>query len=778
MALRARVAVGIALGALLALAAADLALPPPIPDLARTTATLVLAEDGTPLRAFPAADGVWRYPVAIDAVSPLYVAALTGYEDRWFFIHAGVNPAALLRAFAQAVWHRDVVSGGSTLTMQVARLIEPIPRTLPGKLKQIVRALQIERRLSKAEVLTLYLNLAPFGGNVEGVAAASWAYLGKAPRELSHAEAALLAVLPQAPSRLRPDRHPDAARGARDKVLARLADLGIWSRAEFDEAAAEPVVARRLKPPMTAALFAERVRRQRPGAGAITTTIDARLQRVAERRVAAHLAALPERTSAAVLVVDNQSLATRVYVGSARFGDSARLGHVDMVQATRSPGSTLKPFIYALALDGGLIHSASLLVDAPQDFDGWRPTNFGDAFLGPVAASDALKRSLNVPAVDLLERVTPGRFAARLAHVGLILALPDGAEPNLALALGGTGTSLEQLIGAYAAFARDGTAAAPRFYPDAPLAPRRFASVGASWIVRDMLAAGGRPGDGIAGLDVSTRAGLAWKTGTSYGFRDSWAIGVTPRYTLGVWIGRPDGTPLPGQYGAITALPLLVTLADALPKASGDTRFPPAPQSVSARDICWPLGGPLGETPADACARMHRAWVLDGVVPPTLADRRARASEGLVQTVLVDAASELRVRPDCAAADATRIVTLARWPARLSPWLDSSGVGVVPAWSRACATPAAMPNAGRLAITAGVDGSVLRRAPRSAHPPTLDLAVVGADGEVSWLINDRLVGVSRGGAPLRYRFTDSGTQRIVALDQSGRFDRVTLEVID
>jgi penicillin-binding protein 1C len=773
------IAGGAALGLALATLALDRLLPPPLPEPGRDQPTLVVARDGTPLRAFPTARGTWRYPATPASVSPLYLEALIGYEDRRFRLHPGVDPVALTRALAQALLHGEVVSGGSTLTMQVARLIEPIPRDTGGKLKQIVRALQIERRLHKDQILTLYLERAPFGGNLEGVAAASHAYLGKPPDRLSSSEAALLAVLPQAPSRLRPDRHPEAARAARDKVLARLASQRAWPQSVLAEAAAEPVVARVLRPPLSAALLAERLRRADPGAAMIRTTIDARVQHLVERRVAAHLAALPARTGAAVLVVDAASLDTLAYVGSGRFADPERAGHVDMVAARRSPGSTLKPFLYGLALDDGLIHSASLLVDAPQDFDGYRPANFGDVFRGPVSATDALKLSLNVPAVDLIERVGPARFSARLHHGGVDLALPRGAVPNLALALGGVATSLEDLVGGYTAFARGGLAGAPRYRADAPLDERQLMSAGAAWIVRDMLGADGRPGDGITGLDVSRRARLAWKTGTSYGFRDAWAIGLTPSLVIGVWIGRPDGSPMPGQYGAITALPLLVALTDALPHSTNDSAWPPPPDEVVRVPVCWPLG--LAAAAHDDEALCHRrldAWTLAGTTPPTLPDRHEPAGASLKHAHLVDAANGLRVRLDCSTGP-TRQVTIAAWPTRLAPWLpESTRSRARPAaWAPGCAADAAGPGRGRLRIDGRLDGLVLRPAPGASRAPSLDLAAIGADGEVHWLVNNRLVGRSRVGHPLRHRFDQPGEQVIVAMDRSGQYDRARLQVL-
>ncbi|MBS0437922.1 MAG: penicillin-binding protein 1C, partial [Proteobacteria bacterium] len=471
----------------------DRLFPLPLPD-GNGGSTVVLARDGTPLRAFTDIDGAWRYPVSPDDVSPLYLQALLTYEDRWFYWHPGVNPIALARAFAQLVRHGHIVSGGSTLTMQAARILDPQPRSVGGKLRQILRALQLEAHLSKRQILTLYLNRAPFGGTIEGVQAASWAYLGKPASRLSHAEAALLAVLPQSPTRLRPDRNPKVARIARDKVLARMAALHVWSPATVRDARIESVAARELQSPLHAALLAERLHEAQPNARRIETTIDANLQRALEARVADYLGRLPARTSAALLVVDNATLEARAYIGSGAFGDEARLGHVDMVRAWRSPGSTLKPFLYGLALDDGLIDSESLLVDAPQSFGNYRPGNFDMAFTGPVSAADALRESLNVPAVDLLDRVGPTRFVARLANAGLNIRFPRGVDPNLSIILGGGGARLEDLVGAYTALNRDGVSGHVRFSKTDPVADRRVLSDGAAWIVRAILEAHPRPG--------------------------------------------------------------------------------------------------------------------------------------------------------------------------------------------------------------------------------------------------------------------------------------------
>ncbi len=754
----------------------DRAHPLPLPDLAADAATVVLAGDGEPLRAFPDGRGVWRYPVTLDDVPAEYLQALLHYEDRRFRWHRGVDPVALARAAGQWLRHGRIVSGGSTLTMQVARLIAPQPRSLAGKLRQMLRALQLEWHLDKDAILGLYLNYAPFGGTLEGVQAASYGYFGKPLARLTPAEAALLAVLPQAPSRLRPDRHPEAARAARDKVLSRLARDAVWPQAKIAEALQEPVVARALRPPMHAALAAQRLRDAEPAARRIASTLDAELQRRLEERVAAWVLGLPPRSSAAVLVADTRTLEVRAYVGAGRFADGDRFGHLDMVRAWRSPGSTLKPFLYGLALDDGLIHARSLLVDAPQDFDGYLPGNFDGRFRGPVDATSALQASLNVPAVAVLQALGAERFAARLAHAGLPLRLPAGARPNLSMVLGGTEARLEDLVAAYAALQRDGLAAPLRLRAgESSAGERRLLSPGAAWIVRQMLQEAPRPGEAAGRFDTSGRTPLAWKTGTSYGFRDAWALGSSPGATIGVWVGRPDGTPMPGHYGAITALPLLFAVADALPRT---LRADPGPRpaSVDPGWICWPLGRRIEDTQPGHCVRRFEAWLLDATVPPTLQRADATGFAPLLGFAR-DRDSGRQVAGRCRLPHRVEQIEIARWPPFALPWLSAAErrAQSLPPLAEDCAV-AAEPVAA-LRIVGIEDGARVRRPPGSQLPPQLDLRALGAEGDVRWLVDGRLAGRTRGDASLRISLEAPGRIVILALDARAAYGRVGIEVL-
>lgn len=751
---------------------ADRLWPLPLPgdDLAR----VVVAEDGTPLWRFADAEGVWRYPVSPEQVSPLYLEALLTYEDRWFYHHLGINPLALARAAWLNLHGGRVVSGGSTLSMQVARLLEPHPRTLPGKLRQMARTLQLEWHLSKREILQLYLDRAPFGGTLQGVAAASWAYLGKSPQHLTPAEAALLAVLPQAPSRLRPDRHPLRARQARDKVLERLAEYHIWPAQRIAEAREEPLLLAPRQEPALAPLLARRL--NHPGSPPlIRTTLDAALQRRLEDLLLGWRARLPERTSAALLVVDAQTMAVRAYLGSVDLDDARRFGHVDMVHALRSPGSTLKPFLYAMAMDDGLIHSESLLQDVPRRYGDYRPGNFSSGFSGPVSASAALAMSLNLPAVQLLEAYGPKRFAAQLRMGGVPLALPPLAEPNLALILGGVGSRLEDLVGGYAALAREGKAAQIRLQPQDPLVERRLMSPGAAWITRRILSGLARP-DRDPHAELTGPAPLAWKTGTSYGFRDAWSIGVGPRYLIGVWIGRPDGTPVPGQFGLASAAPLMLQVHDLLSNRDRQRGLnqpaPRKPASVDVAAICWPLGQPLERTDPN-CRRQRFAWTLDGTVPPTLQASDQPLGLGLRDTLWVNARG-LRVNEDCPGATPR---TLVLWPAPLEPWLPKAErrAARLPAVDPAC-PPRQVSPAPPLSIVGIRPADQLRRPAVSGEPLRLRVSALGGDGQRWWFLNGAQVGETTGQEALMVALTRAGSFELSVLDDSGQTARVAFEV--
>jgi len=548
------------------------------------TSIEVLDRNGRLLRVYPVEDGIWRMGLRLDQVDRRFVEMLIAYEDRRFRSHSGVDVLALVRAGAQALRHGRVVSGGSTLTMQLARLLEDGPTgRWSGKLRQIRLALALERRLSKAEILTLYLTHAPYGGNVEGLRAAAYVWFGKEPRRLTPAEAALLVALPQAPEGRRPDRAPEAALAARAQVLGRMAASGVLSSEDGSVAQKASLPVAMAAMPRLAPHLADRLRSELPGARRLSLTVEAGLQARMERLVQAAARRAGDRLSAALIVADHQSGEILASVGSPEYADQGRQGFVDMTQALRSPGSTLKPLIYGLAFDQGLVHPETLIHDGPVDFDGYAPQNFDGVYRGDLRVREALQLSLNIPVVKLTRELGPAQVMAALRRGGAVPQLPGGT-PGLAISLGGVGVSLQDLVQIYAGLAAGGQGLNLRIISGKEKAETaRMISDVAAWHLGDILRDLAPPTGARAGV-------LAYKTGTSYGHRDAWAVGWDGRHVIGIWMGRADGTPVPGAFGGDLAAPVLFE-AFGLLKPDFET-LPPPPAAtliVSAAELPAPL---------------------------------------------------------------------------------------------------------------------------------------------------------------------------------------------
>lgn len=669
---------------LFALAAYELKLFEPLPlDAAASSSRLVLDREGRLLRAFTTPDGRWRLDAKPEEVSGAYLSLLLAFEDRRFWKHGGVDPFALGRAVLQAIRHGRPISGGSTLTMQVARLLRGSPtHSIPAKFQQIADALRLEATLSKREILSLYLKLAPYGGNLEGVRAASLAYFGKEPHRLSIAEAALLVAIPQSPEMRRLDRGDGNPSGglieARNRVIRAAARVHAIGQADASAAMAQASPRGRREFPALAPHLCDRLIAAQPNDPVIETTIDSKLQEAAERIARRNAQGYGEKISIAALIVSNATGEVLAHVGSAGYFDDTRLGAIDMTAAIRSPGSALKPFIYGLAFEDGLAHPETAIEDRPVRFDTYAPVNFDGAFRGTVTVRTALQLSLNVPAVKVLNEVGPVKLAARFRDAGMPFAVPR----NLTVALGGVGLSLENLTGLYLALARGGSVI-PLLYqknkvrpvwdsPDAPV----LLQPAAAWYVTDILR-------GVPVPASATPGAVAFKTGTSYGFRDAWAAGFDGDYTIAVWVGRPDGSSAPGLVGLRAAAPVLFELFSAIgphrapfagapPNVIGvhkTTDLPP-PLRVFREQKRELLGGPGQEAPlhiayppANSEVELASAedgaeklpvplkaeggtlpltWLVDGVPLTTSPHRREAflkpSGPGFVQITVVDAA--------------------------------------------------------------------------------------------------------------------------------------------
>ncbi|MBB3945227.1 penicillin-binding protein 1C [Rhizobium skierniewicense] len=552
----------------------DHAYPPPLQN-ARIVSQEVLDRDGKLLRAFATPQGRWRLHTSAEDVDPQFINMLVAYEDQRFFDHGGVDVQALGRAAWQLLTNGRIVSGASTLSMQVARLIEPrTDRSLGTKFLQMVRAWQIERRLSKPEIIDLYLNIAPYGGNLEGVRSASLAWFGKEPKRLDTAEAALLVSLPQLPEKRRPDRFPDAAKQARARVLQRLAVSRVVGEGEAARAAVVAIPAKRLDLPSYAPHLAQAARARFPQSLTIGSTLRLPVQKELEDLAQRSAEKLGDKVSVAIVMADSTTGEIVADVGSSDFLDSNRRGWVEMSRAVRSPGSTLKPFIYGLAFENGLIAQETVIEDRPADFSGYRPRNFDMQYQGDVSIRQALQLSLNVPAVRLLDAVSPAALLVRFRRASVKLTLPKAEAPGLAIALGGAGLSLVDLVQLYAALANggqpvvlgDGVRNKPQLLNVDPLF-----SKAAIWNITDALSS-------ILPPVGMKQRGIAYKTGTSYGYRDAWSVGFDGRYVIGVWAGRADNGSVPGLAGYVSAAPILF---EAFSKSGvALTPFPPAPPGV------------------------------------------------------------------------------------------------------------------------------------------------------------------------------------------------------
>ena len=745
------------------------ALPKPALYDGLTFSTLVTARDGQPLKLKPAADGRYRLFTPFDEIAPAMIDATLLYEDRRFYRHPGVDPLALVRAAWTTYVRRSRVVGGSTITMQVARLRFGMDtRTLLGKLHQSLRAVQLERHYEKREILEAYLNLAPYGGSIEGVGTASRIYFDKPARALGPSEAFALAVVPQNPSA----RFPTTATGRTELLAARARLLDAWlHRTDRD---AETVARARLvptfRPPSALPSHAPHFVRDHvpPGhASEVRTTLDLDTQWLLEARIRDHLdlRRADGIANAAAMLIDHRSMDVLALVGSAGFFNGEIAGQVNGVRARRSPGSTLKPLLYASALDAGIIHPMTLLEDAPERYATFTPENFDRGFMGPVFARDALIHSRNVPAVKLLNDLGVDRFRALLdqAQVG---GLRPASDYGLALALGGNEMTMEELVQLYAALANGGLWRPLTVKASAGVdraRPTRLLSPEASFLVLDMLRDVPRP-DAPALAD-DRRSVIAWKTGTSYGFRDAWSVGVFGRYALAVWVGNFDGRGNPALVGRDAAGPLFFAIADSL-HANDDGGLAPKVSALNLRrvEVC----ASTGDLPGTHCPSTTASWFIPGVSPIKVST--------IHRAVAVDVRTGLR---SCRAGADTVERVFEFWPSNLRRVIRRAGIAIrsPPPWSPEC----------DLDETSGIGLAPRIRSPQPAlvyHATAPDedqanvplWAVADADAKaLYWFVDDRLVATAAPGDD-QFWTPRAGRFNVRVVDDLGRADAVVVQV--
>ncbi|NVO84647.1 penicillin-binding protein 1C [Hymenobacter terrestris] len=595
----------------------------PLPAAPRYS-PIVLAADGTVLHAYLNPTQKWRMKTELSEITPVLRQTIIEKEDRWFRWHFGVNPLALVQAAGRNVFGKGRTTGASTITMQVARLLGPKPRTLGNKLLEMARATQLEVHYSKDEILQLYLNLVPYGGNVEGVKSAALLYFQQPPNFLSLAQTVTLAIIPNRPRALVLGQNNEAVRRERNRWLRRFGAAGLFARQDIADALLEPLNVRRHAAPTLAPHLSRRLVRQFPHEAIIRSSLQRAKQSRAEELTGNYVRRLHELgiSQASVLVVNNRTRQVEAYVGSADFRDFRGQGQNDGVAAVRSPGSTLKPFLYALALDRGLVTPKLQLPDVPTNFQGYRPENFDKHCQGEVTLERALSFSLNIPAVRVLQDYGVPAFTEKLQQAGFQSVARSRARLGLSSILGGCGASLEELTGLYAALANGGDYVALGLTSAADSLPERntkrelpLVSPAAAFLVTDILSQLTRP-DLPLGAARSTRLPkIAWKTGTSYGRRDAWSIGYNRDYTIGVWVGNFSGQGSPALTGSDVATPLLFDLFNSLAYNSPNDWFVP-PASLDFRLVCTETGLVPGENCPDQ--------VIDYFLPNQSSGRRCQ----------------------------------------------------------------------------------------------------------------------------------------------------------
>jgi penicillin-binding protein 1C len=732
--------------------------------------TGVWSNDGELLRVTLASDDQYRLWTPINQISPVLAQVFIEKEDRWYYWHPGVNPISLVRAGFRT-WRGNGRQGGSTLTMQLARLIYRLNTKTPtGKLRQMAAAMWLESRYSKRRLLEAYLNLAPFGGNVQGVGAASLIYFGKPASAINTGEAITLAVIPQHPA-LRAGKNLQEASllKARSQLAAQWLDSHGASDSERRQLEL-PIVARtrygmpQLAPHFVDALLAER----RSAGGRVDTTLDAGLQRLIERQIHRYLDQFGERgiKNATALLVDTTDMSVKAWIGSADYGNDAIQGQVNGVLAKRSPGSTLKPFIYGLALDQGVLHPQTVLRDAPTAFGPFSPENFDGRFLGPISAQDALIRSRNVPAVWTAMQIRQPNLYQFLSSAGISRLKPESFY-GLALALGGGEITMEELAKLYAMLANRGTLRPLRTTSASPsdggiglLSPE------ASFITLDMLNRNPRPDDD-GSLPRRSRWPVAWKTGTSWGFRDAWAAGVAGRYVLVVWIGDFDGQGNPSFVGVDAAAPLFFRIVDALnlalPEDNPPERTPPS--GVSSVAVC----ADSGDLPNAYCPHTVQTWYIPGKSP-------IRMSQ-LHRAVAIDNRTGRPVCSGSATPETSHVEVVEFWPSDMLKLFREAGMPR--------RTPPSLPdctnNDANYANDAPRITSPLSRVTYALQPAALDVISLEANTtgdvrEVFWFDGNELIGNGASQKSQAWKPATDGTHLIRVIDDHGRVTERNVEV--
>lgn len=744
----------------------DYLYPFPKEDLAKEPTVVVRDKDGNSLRFFLPKDKQWRFPVELKDIDLKLISAVLESEDRWFYSHPGVNPLAIARAFYTNIKSGRVVSGASTIPMQIARLSDPKGRTLFAKFNEAFRALQLKRHYEDEKLLEIYLNIAPYGGNIEGVGAASYFYFGKSPRALEPHEIALLAVLPRSPNKYDPTRNPKIARAKRNEVINMLVSRGVFTSAQVPSILEKPVPIKRKRQPFKAPHFTEFVYNQFNDSENIQTTLDNFIQYLSESIVKKHIGDLRSQgiNNLAIVVIDNESRELRAMVGSSNFFEKKSSGQVNNAVSRRSPGSTLKPFLYAKALDEGLVIPDTYMLDIPTDFSGYVAENYDDKYRGRITMRNALILSLNSPAVRLLSRVGLKDFHELLLRGGLKTLDRPTNKYGLPLVLGSGEVTLLDLTNLYATLANAGMHSSIKFLagPAYDSGETKLLSPEATYLITEILTELKRP-------DMPSRSWaltedvpeVAWKTGTSYGHRDAWAIGYSDNYTIGVWVGNPDGRGVKGISGSEHAGPILFDLFRSV-ESNGSKIAKPTNLKLKEIEVCKESH----MLPSRYCGQTEKVVYIPGV--------SKISKDNFSKRIFVDKETGDQLIGECIAERPHEARVFTVYPPELTAWwrVHNKPVETIPAVSSYCKDiPTELPPE----ITSPDEKTpyrVLRGTPSQYQKVQLTARVSEEVETLYWYQDQKLVATA---TPSKKVFIalEPGQHELVVVDSSGRMDSIT-----
>lgn len=733
----------------------------PLPDKIEYS-TIIADNKGEVIHAFLTRDEKWRMKTELNEISPLLRKTIVQKEDKYFYYHLGINPIAVVRAFAMNIFKMKRTSGASTITMQVAKMLEPKRRTFSNKIVEMFRALQLEWTYSKDEILQLYLNLVPYGSNIEGVKSASILYFDKNPDHLSLAEITALSIIPNRPSSLVMGKSNTEIVEQRNKWLNRFAEEKIFTQKEIEDALAEPLTARRLVVPKLMPQFSYKLKQT--GEVNIHSTIDLNTQQKTEKLVEDYVRSLKLSgiNNACAMIIDNETHKVIAYVGSGNFKDTTDGGQVNGAAAVRQPGSTLKPLLYGLCFDEGLLTPKKIMNDVPVNYAGYAPENYDKNFNGPVTVEFALEHSLNIPAVKALNMLGKEKMIDVLGKTGFKQIQSKQKSLGLSLILGGCGTTLEQLTGLYSSFATGGVYYKPSFLAeDSLFQQRRVLSADAAYMITDILSRINRPDFPIHWEATAKLPRISWKTGTSYGRRDAWSIGYNKKYTVGIWVGNFSGKGCAGLSGAETATPLLFRIFNTLDYDADREWFSP-PKDLEQRMVCSETGMP----PADHCTNLVLDYFIAGI-------SSTQACNNFVE-ISVSPDEKISYCKSCEPANGLKRKTYKLIAPELQNWMQANSIAfeMIPPHNPACEKifKEGVPN-----ITSPVNGTEYLINKKDPEPLQLVCETANDVSKVYWYINNKFYKTTEAGTK-QFFVPQEGTVKISCTDDKGRNRDIKISV--